>query len=137
RDKDAAVAEERYEHASHLRDEITGLEAELATTDADAGEEVLDVDVTDIAEVISRATGVPVRQLTESERTRLQNLESELHERVVGQDEAVHLLSRAVRRSQAGMGDPHRPVGSFLFVGPTGVGKTELAKALAENMFGG
>ena len=90
----------------------------------------------DVAEVVSRRTGIPVAQLTQEERERLLGLESQLHERVVGQDEAVDAVARAVRRGRAGLGDPNRPVGSFLFLGPTGVGKTELARALAETLFG-
>jgi ATP-dependent Clp protease ATP-binding subunit ClpC len=90
----------------------------------------------DIAEVVSRATGIPVSQLTAEERERLLRLEQELHARVVGQAEAVSAIAEAVRRSRAGLGDPRRPVGSFLFLGPTGVGKTELARALAESLFG-
>ena len=91
-----------------------------------------EVTVEDIAEVVSRATGIPVSQLTQEERDRLLKLEERLHERVVGQDEAVMAVAEAVRRGRAGLGDPNRPVGSFLFLGPTGVGKTELARTLAE-----
>ncbi|WP_306193262.1 AAA family ATPase, partial [Streptomyces sp. MK5] len=91
---------------------------------------------TDIADVISRRTGIPLSQLTASEKDRLLRLEEEMHQRIVGQDEAVTAVSQAVRRNRAGMGDPNRPVGSFLFLGPTGVGKTELAKTLAELLFG-
>jgi ATP-dependent Clp protease ATP-binding subunit ClpC len=90
----------------------------------------------DIAEIVSRATGIPVSQLTQEERDRLMRLEEELHARIVGQNEAVSAVAEAVRRSRAGLGDPNRPVGSFLFLGPTGVGKTELARALAEALFG-
>ena len=90
----------------------------------------------DIADVVSRATGIPVAQLTEEERDRLLRLEGHLHDRVVGQDDAVEAVAEAVRRSRAGLGDPDRPVGSFLFLGPTGVGKTELARSLAEALFG-
>ena len=90
----------------------------------------------DIAEVVSRATGIPVAQLTEEERERLLRLEGHLHDHVVGQDDAVEAVAEAVRRSRAGLGDPDRPVGSFLFLGPTGVGKTELARSLAEALFG-
>jgi ATP-dependent Clp protease ATP-binding subunit ClpC len=90
----------------------------------------------DIAEIVARSTGIPVSQLTEEERDRLLRLEDRLHERVIGQDEAVDAVAEAIRRSRAGLGDPDRPVGSFLFLGPTGVGKTELARALAEAMFG-
>ena len=95
-----------------------------------------EVTVNDIAQVVSRATGVPVTQLTEEEKDRLLRLEQHLHERVIGQDEAVSAVAEAVRRSRAGLGDPDRPVGSFLFLGPTGVGKTELARALTEALFG-
>jgi ATP-dependent Clp protease ATP-binding subunit ClpC len=94
------------------------------------------VGVPEIAEVVSRATGIPVAQLTQEERDRLLRLEDVLHERVVGQDEAVEVVAEAIRRSRAGLGDPDRPIGSFLFLGPTGVGKTELARALAEALFG-
>ena len=138
-DKDRAVAEEQYERASELRDQISAAQAEVAANGGDQSAEQGSAEVTeeDIASVISRLTGVPVSQMTEAEKTRLQRLEQELHERVVGQDEAVRALSRSVRRSRNGLGSPNRPVGSFLFLGPTGVGKTELAKALAGALFGG
>ena len=90
----------------------------------------------DIAEVVSRATGIPVSQLTTEDRQRLLDLEQQLHGRIVGQDEAVKAVAEAVRRSRAGLGDPRKPIGSFLFLGPTGVGKTELARTLAEALFG-
>ncbi|OII13984.1 ATP-dependent Clp protease ATP-binding subunit [Curtobacterium sp. MCBA15_008] len=141
--KDAAVAEEHYEEASRLRDEIEGLEARItALSTADAGRAssptAVGTSITeaDIAEVVARATGIPAARLTQGDRTRLAALEDELHERVVGQDDAVRAIATAVRRSRTGMGDPRRPVGSFLFLGPTGVGKTELAKALAGSLFG-
>ncbi|TWG07491.1 ATP-dependent Clp protease ATP-binding subunit [Saccharopolyspora dendranthemae] len=130
--KNEAVAAEDYERASALRDEITAAQGRLEQGVSG----VVEVGPADIAEVVSRATGVPVSRLTAEEKVRLQSLESELHQRVVGQDDAVRALSRAVRRSRSGLGDPNRPVGSFLFLGPTGVGKTELAKALAESLFG-
>jgi ATP-dependent Clp protease ATP-binding subunit ClpC len=141
--KDRAVAEEHYEEASDLRDEIAGLEARI--TAADTGDvdrssrpHATDDVITeaDIAAVVSRATGIPVTRLGSADKTRLAALESELHDRVVGQDDAVRAIAKAVRRSRTGMGDPRRPVGSFLFLGPTGVGKTELAKALASSLFG-
>ncbi|MFB4304530.1 ATP-dependent Clp protease ATP-binding subunit [Actinomadura sp. GTD37] len=137
REKDQAVADEDYEKASELRDEIGRLEKDLATArDDDAPAIVPEVAAEDIAEVVSRISGVPVTQLTQVERERLSRLEEHLHERVIGQEDAVAAVARAVRRSRAGMGDPDRPIGGFLFLGPTGVGKTELAKALAEALFG-
>ena len=94
-----------------------------------------EVDAEDIAEVVSKWTGVPVSRLMEAEAAKLIHLEEHLHERVVGQDDAVTAVANAIRRSRAGLSDPHRPIGSFLFLGPTGVGKTELARALAEFLF--
>ena len=94
-----------------------------------------EVDEEDVAEVVSKWTGVPVSRLMEGEMHKLLRLEDVLHERVVGQDEAVHAVANAIRRSRAGLSDPHRPIGSFLFLGPTGVGKTELARALADFLF--
>ncbi|MFF3645253.1 ATP-dependent Clp protease ATP-binding subunit [Streptomyces sp. NPDC002564] len=135
RDKDEAVAAEDFERARDLKDRISGTEAELAGIE-ERREGVMEVTAADIAEVLSRRTGIPVAQLTASEKDKLLKLEDALHERVVGQDEAVTAIAQAVRRNRAGMGDPNRPVGSFLFLGPTGVGKTELAKALAELLFG-
>jgi ATP-dependent Clp protease ATP-binding subunit ClpC len=137
REKDQAVAAEQYERASELRTELLEAQRQLdeaRTGDGAAG--VPEVGVEDIAEVVSRATGVPVSQLTQEEMARLLDLEQHLHERVVGQDQAVELVAEAVRRSRVGLGDPSRPIGSFLFLGPTGVGKTELARALATALFG-
>ncbi|RIX28826.1 ATP-dependent Clp protease ATP-binding subunit [Amnibacterium setariae] len=137
-DKARAVADERYEEASHLRDEIEAVQARIA--DAGSAPVVSDADATvdeaEIAGVVSRLTGIPATRLTEADKARLAKLESELHERVIGQDDAVAAIAKAVRRSRTGMGDPKRPTGSFLFLGPTGVGKTELAKALAASLFG-
>ena len=93
------------------------------------------VDASEIAEVVSRWTGIPVAKLTQSERDKLLNLADILHKRVIGQDEAVNAVSDSILRARSGLSDPNRPIGSFLFLGPTGVGKTELAKALAEAMF--
>jgi ATP-dependent Clp protease ATP-binding subunit ClpC len=135
REKDNAVECEDYERARELRDEIAGLRSQLGHAGT-AGQGVTEVTADDIAEVVSRATGIPVSQLTQEERDRLLALEQHLHQRVVGQNEAVAAVSEAVRRSRAGMADPNRPIGSFLFLGPTGVGKTELARALAESLFG-
>jgi ATP-dependent Clp protease ATP-binding subunit ClpC len=136
RDKDQAVSSEQYEQASRLRNEIEAVRGEMEQL-SEQQQQVPQVTVEDIAQVVSRATGVPVQQLTAEEKSRLLALERDLHERVIGQDEAVAAVSEAVRRSRAGLGDPQRPVGSFLFLGPTGVGKTELARALAEALFGG
>jgi ATP-dependent Clp protease ATP-binding subunit ClpC len=107
-----------------------------AISDEAGQKNVPEVGTADIAEVVSRSTGIPVAQLTQEERERLLELEVNLHQRVIGQDDAVTAIAEAVRRSRAGLGDPNRPIGSFLFLGPTGVGKTELARALAEALFG-
>ncbi|MFJ3664928.1 ATP-dependent Clp protease ATP-binding subunit [Streptomyces sp. NPDC090106] len=135
REKDQAVTAEDFEKASRLKDRIAEVEGELAGIE-ERREGVVSVTAADIADVVSRRTGIPVSQLTASERERLLRLEEEMHARIVGQDEAVTAVSQAVRRNRAGMGDENRPVGSFLFLGPTGVGKTELAKTLAELLFG-
>jgi ATP-dependent Clp protease ATP-binding subunit ClpC len=139
RDKDQAVADERYEQATRLRDRITELRKQITEAthedEADEGQH-LEVTAEAIAEVVSRLTGVPVSSLTEEEKDRLLGLEEHLHQRVVGQDEAVRVVADAVLRSRAGLASPDRPIGSFLFLGPTGVGKTELARALAEALFG-
>lgn len=135
REKDQAVDGEEFERASELKRRIAEAEGELAGVE-ERREGVVSVTAFDIADVVSRRTGIPVSQLTADEKERLLKLEEEMHARVVGQDEAVTAVSEAVRRSRAGMGDPNRPVGSFLFLGPTGVGKTELAKTLAGLLFG-
>jgi ATP-dependent Clp protease ATP-binding subunit ClpC len=136
REKDEAVAVEDYQRASALRDEIASLTERPDGEAADGERAVPEVTAADIAEVVSRATGIPVAQLTAEEKDRLLRLEEHLHRRVIGQDEAVLAVAEAVRRSRAGLADPNRPIGSFLFLGPTGVGKTELARALAEALFG-
>ncbi|MFB8086124.1 ATP-dependent Clp protease ATP-binding subunit [Streptomyces sp. NPDC055992] len=135
REKDQAIAAEDFDRASELKREIAEAEGELAGIE-ERREGVVSVTASDIADIVSRRTGIPVSQLTASEKEKLLKLEEEMHARIVGQDEAVTAVSEAVRRSRAGMGDPNRPVGSFLFLGPTGVGKTELAKTLAELLFG-
>jgi len=137
-DKNAAVSAEHYEEASRIRDEISSVQAKLdaaTSAGASATASAAIVGEPEIAAVISRATGIPVNRLTETERGRLATLEDELHGRVIGQDAAVTSVATAVRRNRTGMGDANRPVGSFLFLGPTGVGKTELAKALAASLF--
>ncbi|MGW1375972.1 ATP-dependent Clp protease ATP-binding subunit [Streptomyces sp. NPDC002446] len=138
-DKDQAVAAEQYERATELRDRINTLtariEAEQGTRPSGDGRIVM-VTAEDIAEIVSRQTGVPLSSLTQEEKERLLGLESRLHTRVIGQNDAVTAVSEAILRSRAGLSDPNRPIGSFLFLGPTGVGKTELARALAEALFG-
>ncbi|GAA3985428.1 ATP-dependent Clp protease ATP-binding subunit [Actinomadura viridis] len=136
REKEHAVSAEDYERASALRDEIRTLEERIGASRDGEHKGVPEVTDLDIAEVVSRTTGVPVSQLTEEERERLLRLEEHLHQRVVGQEEAVAAVAEAVRRSRSGMAPPDRPIGSFLFLGPTGVGKTELARALAAALFG-
>ena len=136
-DKNAAVSAEHYEEASQIRDQIADVQERLerASASGAATTTAAIVDEAQIAAVISRATGIPANRLTETERERLAALEDELHDRVIGQDDAVTAVAKAVRRNRTGMGDARRPVGSFLFLGPTGVGKTELAKALAASLF--
>jgi ATP-dependent Clp protease ATP-binding subunit ClpC len=135
RERDQATSAEDYDRAGEIKEQIDSRRGEL---DGKRKERSRAPEVTaeDIAEIVSRATGIPVSQLTTEERERLMRLEQELHGRIVGQEEAVAAVAEAVRRSRAGLGDPNRPDGSFLFLGPTGVGKTELARALAEALFG-
>ncbi len=133
-----AIDDARHDDAQEIMVSMTELEAKLekmraAWKDSKAGP---DVTSEDIAEVVSMWTGVPVMQIAQEESQRLLNMEEALHERIIGQDEAIEAIARAVRRSRAGLKDPKRPVGSFVFLGPTGVGKTELTKALAEFIFG-
>ncbi len=129
------VAEIRYGKMRETENEIAGLQAEVSKN-AEAGAMIKEeVDAEDIAEVVARWTGIPVSRMLQSEREKLLKMESELHDRVVGQDQAIEAISNAVRRSRAGLQDPRRPIGSFIFLGTTGVGKTELAKALAEYLF--
>ncbi|TFB98053.1 ATP-dependent Clp protease ATP-binding subunit [Cryobacterium sp. HLT2-28] len=139
-EKTLAVAAEQYEEASRLRDEADTLQEQIESADAGRASMPAPDDAVvgepEIAEIIARATGIPASRLTAGDRERLARLEDDLHLRVVGQDDAVTVIAKAVRRNRTGMGDARRPVGSFLFLGPTGVGKTELAKALAESLFG-
>lgn len=129
------VAEIRYGKLQHLEEDIKAVQEKLA--EAQGGEALVkeEVESEDIADVVSRWTGIPVNKMQTSERTKLVHLEEELHKRVIGQDEAIRAVSDAVRRSRAGLQDPKRPIGSFIFLGTTGVGKTELAKALADYLF--
>ena len=129
------VAEIRYGKLQHLEEDIKAVQARLAEAQGGAALVKEEVESEDIADVVSRWTGIPVSKMQTSERTKLIHLEEELHKRVIGQDEAIRAVSDAVRRSRAGLQDPKRPIGSFIFLGTTGVGKTELAKALADYLF--
>lgn len=139
KEKEAAVSSQDFEKAAIYRDQAKKLTEEvdgLKKNWKGADQEHLTVTAEDVAEVVSKWTGVPVQNLKKSDSERLLHLEEELHKRVIGQKEAVHAVAKAIRRARAGMKDPRRPIGSFLFLGSTGVGKTELAKALAECLFG-
>ncbi|WP_126429270.1 ATP-dependent Clp protease ATP-binding subunit [Brevibacillus marinus] len=140
KEKDAAVQSQEFEEAAALRDQEQKLREELEQTKKDWKERQgkLNMEVTpeDIAHVVANWTGIPVVKLKEEETERLLKLEEILHKRVIGQDEAVKSIARAIRRARAGLKDPKRPIGSFIFLGPTGVGKTELARAIAEALFG-
>lgn len=140
KEKDAAVQSQEFETAASLRDSEQGLREKLEKTKKQwkekQGQEDSEVTVEDIASVVSIWTGVPVSKLTKGETERLLNMEEVLHGHIIGQSEAVTAVSKAIRRARAGLKDPKRPIGSFIFLGPTGVGKTELARTLAEVMFG-
>ncbi|MFN7253197.1 MAG: ATP-dependent protease ATP-binding subunit ClpC [Anaerobacillus sp.] len=140
KEKDAAVQSQEFEKAASLRDseqrlreELDGLKKEWKEKQ---GQENTEVTTEDIAQVVASWTGIPVSKLAEEETERLLNMEQILHQRVIGQEEAVKAISKAIRRARAGLKDPKRPIGSFIFLGPTGVGKTELARAVAETLFG-
>ena len=140
REKEAAIDAQDFEKAAGLRDTERKLGEERAEKEkkwrSDDLEDIAEVGEDQIAEVLANWTGIPVFKLTESESSRLLNMEGELHKRIIGQDEAVRAVSRSIRRTRAGLKDPKRPSGSFIFAGPSGVGKTELSKALAEFLFG-
>ncbi|TDL97906.1 ATP-dependent Clp protease ATP-binding subunit [Macrococcus brunensis] len=140
KEKDAAVHSQEFEEAASLRDKQTKLEKQLDETKKEwkksQGQSESAVTEDDIAQVVAQWTGIPINKIAETESKKLLNLEEILHNRVIGQQDAVQSISKAVRRARAGLKDPKRPIGSFIFLGPTGVGKTELAKALAEAMFG-
>ncbi|AYM02726.1 ATP-dependent Clp protease ATP-binding subunit [Levilactobacillus yiduensis] len=143
-EKEKAIEDQDFERAAKLRTEEMALREKVdaraakdaAKADTDDRHYSLNVTGEDVADVVAEWTGVPVTQLKQTDADRLVNLEKILHERVIGQEEAVSAVSRAIRRARSGLKDPNRPIGSFMFLGPTGVGKTELAKALAEAMFG-
>jgi len=137
--KDEAIRDQDFERAAELRDSERELQSEIRRKQEEWEQERKNhrpvIDEEQIGFIVSRWTGIPVTRLREAETERLVRMEEELHERVIGQDEAIHAISRAIRRSRAGLKDPNRPIGSFIFSGPTGVGKTELARALAEFLF--
>ncbi|MDO4503399.1 MAG: ATP-dependent Clp protease ATP-binding subunit [Coriobacteriia bacterium] len=138
-EKDAAIASQDFEKAASLRDQEQELkaqrEAAVKAWEQDTAKNLQQITMEDVADVVSMSTGVPVSNLTEAETEKLLRMEGVLHERVVGQEEAVTAISKAIRRSRSGLKDPKRPAGSFIFLGPSGVGKTELSKALAELLF--
>ncbi len=138
-EKEDAIAHQDYETAAGIRDREKKLKEKYAQKESQwrdkLGETTPDVSEEDIAQIVAAWTGVPVSRLVEEETSRLLRMEDELHKRVIGQEDAISTISQAVRRARAGLKDPRRPIGSFIFLGPTGVGKTELARALAEFMF--
>ncbi len=140
KDKEEAVRTQKFEKAADLRDKEKELkekyEKEQKKWKNKKDKSIINISEENIAEVISSWTGIPAKKITEDENIRLKNLEKSLHERVIGQEEAVEAVAKAIRRGRVGLKDPKRPIGSFLFLGPTGVGKTELSKALAESLFG-
>ncbi len=135
-ERDHGDAAEDFGKTQEPKEKVAGLPEPFEVPGGDRRPTMGEVTAEDIAEVVSRATGIPVSQLTEEEREILLRLEGQLHERIVGQEEAVEAVAEAIRRARAGLSDPNRPIGSFLFLGPTGVGKTELSRALADALFG-
>ena len=139
-DKDSAINTQEYEETSRLREAETSARERVDTLRAEWQAKVVaaepTVDEEEIAHVVAMWTGIPVTRIAQEESERLLHMEDHLHKRVIGQQEAIETISRAVRRARAGLKDPKRPIGSFIFLCPTGVGKTELAKAVAEFMFG-
>ncbi len=140
KDKDAALATQQYDFASELREQEIQIEEKVRKLEeewrAERKQENPVVNTEDIAEVVSMWTSIPVVQLAGDETSRLLNMEEVIHQRIIGQDEAINTIAKAIRRARAGLKDPRRPIGNFIFLGPTGVGKTELVRALAEFMFG-
>ncbi len=140
RDKDAALAAQQYDYAAELRQRELQIEEKIKRMEeewrSEQEQETPEVTAGDIAEVVSMWTGIPVAQLGGDETARLLHMEEALHKRIIGQDEAINVVAKAVRRARAGLKDPRHPIGNFIFLGPTGVGKTELVRALAEFMFG-
>lgn len=140
REKEDAINVQDFEKAASLRDKEKEVSKKLENENAkwrdSRTNKVVDINKEDVATIVSNWTGIPVAKISEDENEKLKNLEEELHKRVIGQDEAVTAIAKAIRRSRVGLKDPNRPIGSFLFLGPTGVGKTELTKSLAESLFG-
>ncbi len=140
KEKEEAINTQNYERAANLRDIendlLEKLEQENERWKSKNNKKVINIDKDDVELIISKWTGIPIYKITETENEKLKNLEKSLHERVIGQNEAIEVIAKAIRRSRVGLQDPLRPIGSFLFLGPTGVGKTELTKALAESLFG-
>jgi ATP-dependent Clp protease ATP-binding subunit ClpC len=136
---DAAVSKEDFEGAARIKQEIIKLQDEYNARKAEWAQEHPEMDnrvtAEDIARLVGQMTGIPVSRLEETEQDKLLKMEDYLHQRVIGQDQAIVAVSDAIRRARAGLKDPTRPIGSFIFLGPTGVGKTELAKTLAEYLF--
>ena len=139
KEKEEAIYEQEFEKAAQLRDKEELLKKKLnekmENLEKIRNRDVAEITEENIAEIVSRWTGVPVQKLTQDENNKLKNLEENLHKRIIGQNEAVEAVAKAIKRSRVGLKDPNRPIGSFLFLGPTGVGKTELSKALAEILF--
>ena len=139
-EKEEAINTQNYERAAKLRDKenelIRNLEQENDRWKNRNNKRIINIEKEDIEYIISRWTGIPIYKITESENEKLKNLEKFLHKRIIGQEEAIKSIAKAIRRSRVGLKDPNRPIGSFLFIGPTGVGKTELTKVLAESLFG-
>lgn len=140
KNKEEAIRTQKFEKAAELRDKQKALkdkyEKESKKWKNKSNKEIINITEENIAEVISSWTGIPASKITEDENKKLKELEKTLHERVIGQEEAVEAVAKAIRRGRVGLKDPKRPIGSFLFLGPTGVGKTELSKALAQSLFG-
>ena len=140
KEKDAAMSAQEYDHAAELREQELQNEEQIKKMEeewrAEQGQEKPVVSAEDIAQVVSMWTSIPVMQLAGDETTRLLNMEEVIHQRIIGQDEAINTIAKAIRRARAGLKDPRHPIGNFIFLGPTGVGKTELVRALAEFMFG-
>ena len=140
KEKEESVRKQEFEQAAKLRDKLKELQEtynkEKEKIENEKKNKIYILKEEDIAQVVSLWTGIPVSKVTETDNEKLKHLEENLHTRVIGQDEAVKAVAKAIKRNRMGLSDPSKPIGSFLFLGPTGVGKTELSKSLAENLFG-